>query len=125
MPKATHIVGVGDDARGAGGHAAERAVGDWRHYGAAERRGFFLFGGPFWTKSSAAKHRTPANGATRPQRGPKISGAARRETHHRVSPHIFNMDEQPCFPTHLLVHGSFVAASSLPMTMTPPYLTGT
>ena len=31
-------------------------------------------------------------------KGPKFSGATRRETHHHMSPHIFNMRLQPCFP---------------------------
>ena len=34
------------------------------------------------------------------QKGPKFSGATRRETHHPISPHILDMSlQQPCFPT--------------------------
>ena len=33
------------------------------------------------------------------QKGPKLPGATCRETHHQISPHIFNMYLQPFFPT--------------------------
>ena len=32
------------------------------------------------------------------RKGPKFSGATRRETHHQISPHILNMCLQPCLP---------------------------
>ena len=35
----------------------------------------------------------------KPGKGPKLSNATRWDTHHQISPHIFNMYQQPFFFT--------------------------
>ena len=46
-------------------------------------------------KFSGATRRNPTNRARRP----KIFRRYAPETHHQISPHIFNMSLQPCFQT--------------------------